>query len=142
MTAEETKVVTSGTLRLRAAEDGRQDITIKNGMNISANKIDTTREFTADEVKLFDIKENKVNKTIINAGRIDFVAVEDVKLAGTTILSNDDLSITAKSLHVDSHLIKHSQDTGVVVTHVNILDAPTKKVEIKTMIMFRKPVQL
>ncbi|WP_038927823.1 hypothetical protein, partial [Yersinia pestis] len=72
------------------------------------------------------IKENKVNKTIINAGRIDFVAVEDVKLAGTTILSNDDLSITAKSLHVDSHLIKHSQDTGVVVTHVNILDAPTK----------------
>lgn len=97
VTAEETKVVTSGTLRLRAAEDGRQDITIKNGMNISANKIDTTREFTADEVKLFDIKENKVNKTIINAGRIDFVAVEDVKLAGTTILSNDDLSITAKS---------------------------------------------
>lgn len=52
------------------------------------------------------------------------------------------ISITAKSLHVDSHLIKHSQDTGVVVTHVNILDAPTKKVEIKTMIMFRKPVQL
>ncbi|AJJ84595.1 two-partner secretion domain-containing protein [Yersinia pestis] len=150
VTAEETKVVTSGTLRLRAAEDGRQDITIKNGMNISANKIDTTREFTADEVKLFDIKENKVNKTIINAGRIDFVAVEDVKLAGTTILSNDDLSITAKSLHVDSHLIKHSQDTGVVVTHVNILDAPTKKVEIKnndhvsqaSAIMSRKNVKL
>ncbi len=131
VTAEETKVVTSGTLRLRAAEDGRQDITIKKGMNISANKIDTTREFTSDEVKLFDIKENKINQTIISAGRVDFIAVEDVKLSGTTILSNDDLSITAKSLHVDSHLIKHSQDTGVVVTHVNILDAPTKKVEIK-----------
>ncbi|MGI3086144.1 hemagglutinin repeat-containing protein [Yersinia pseudotuberculosis] len=150
VTAEETEVVTSGTLRLRAAEDGRQDITIKNGMNISANKIDTTREFTADEVKLFDIKENKVNKTIINAGRIDFVAVEDVKLSGTTILSNDDLSITAKSLHVDSHLIKHSKSTGEVVTHVSIIDEPTKKVENEyndhvsqaSAIMSRKNVKL
>lgn len=60
------------------------------------------------------------------------------------------ISITAKSLHVDSHLIKHSQDTGVVVTHVNILDAPTKKVEIKnndhvsqaSAIMSRKNVKL
>ncbi|CFU95625.1 adhesin/hemagglutinin [Yersinia pseudotuberculosis] len=129
--AEEVEVATSGTLRLRSAGDSRQNITIKNGMKISANKIDITRKFTADEVKLFDIKENKVNKTIINADRIDFVAVEDAKLAGTTILSNNDLSITAKNLHVDSHLIKHSSTTGVVVTDVNIFDAPTKKVEIK-----------
>ncbi len=34
-------------------------------MNISANKIDTTREFTADEVKLFDIKEIKSTKPLL-----------------------------------------------------------------------------
>lgn len=41
------------------------------------------------------------------------------------------ISITAKSLHVDSHLIKHSKTTGMLVTDVNIFDAPTKKIEIK-----------
>lgn len=129
VTAEETEVVTYGTLRLRGKGDGAQRITIKNGMKISANNIDITQELTGDEMKTFNKKENKVNNTVINAGRVDFIAVEDVKLAGTTILSNNDLSITAKNLHVDSHLIKHSNTTGLVVTDVNIFDAPTKKVE-------------
>ncbi|CFV33442.1 hemagglutinin repeat-containing protein [Yersinia pseudotuberculosis] len=129
VTAEETEVVTYGTLRLRSVGDSRQNITIKNGMNISANNIDITQELSGDEIKLFNKKENEINKTVINAGRIDFVAVEDAKLAGATILSNNDLSITANNLHVDSHLVKHSSTTGVVVTEVNPLDAPTKKVE-------------
>lgn len=127
--AEEAEVVTNGTLRLRGKGDGTQRITIKNGMKISSNNIDITQNMTADEIKFFNVKENKINNTIINAGRIDFVAVGDVKLSGASFLSDDDLSITAKSLHVDSHLVKHSSTTGVVVTEVNPLDAPTKKVE-------------